>query len=566
MGLSGFMSKMMAQGGANVKAALAETTKQPQKEQTDLLMTLIERSKDTEFGKRFDFASIKTVKDFQDRVPLTDYDFYSEYIHRMADGEQNVLTSEKIVHFNKTSGTLGVPKKIPVTNDHVKIFSNYYAKYINYLASEKHGYAWTGGKGFSLGEGTYQILPSGISYGSASSLMVAKMGKLVPFLKIDMLKGCNTSPIEARQPEAGTPTRYLHARFALMETNVTYANATFVSYLLEIMRYIEDNKAKLINDIRTGTIDASIEMPEASRASLLKKLKPMPERADELQKIFDTKSDVPLMKRIWPKMQFIICVGGAGFSIYTQKLKERYCGNDMDFVFLGLSASEGMFSVPYELNNTDAVFVPDSVFMEFIPADEGADTDKCYLLHELEVGKKYEIVVTTRGGLFRYKMKDTVLITGRFNDTPTMEFVNRSGFAVSMFGEKTSDLALQSTVVNAAKEIGIDVYDYAVYPDADAVPAKYVMLLELRGYDGSQNEQIRAELQKQLGIANPSMAAKFKDGICGPLELKILQPETFLLYRDLMIMKGTAAAQLKPVHVLNTPFLKKFFYSWIEQY
>lgn len=566
MGFTSLMTKMMAKGGSKIKEQFFTITQDPQKEQSDLLMMLIDRAKDSEFGKKYDFASIKSVKDFQERIPLTDYDFYSEYVHRMAEGNKDVLTSAKIVHFNKTSGTLGVPKKIPVTNDQVKLFSDYHAKYINYLASEKLGYGWTKGKGLSLTEGTYQVLPSGITYGSASSLMAAKMGKMIPFLQIDMLKTMYTSPIEARQPESGTPTRYLHSRFALAETNVTYANATFVSYLLEIMRYIEDNKAKLVNDIRTGTIDQSIDMPENVRQSLLKKLKPMPKRADELQKIFDTPSDVPLMKRLWPKLQFIICVGGAGFSIYTQKLKDRYCGNDIDFVFLGLTASEGMFSVPYELNNTNAAFVPGSVFMEFMPVEDGETIEKCLLLHEVEIGKKYEIVVTTRGGLYRYRMKDTVLITGKFNNTPTMEFVNRSGFAVSMFGEKTSDLALQRTVINTAKELNLDVYDYAVYPDSDSVPGKYVMLLELRGYDGKKNEQIRAALQKHLGVANPSMEAKFRDGVCGQLELKLLQPETFLLYRDLMIMKGTSAAQLKPVHVLGTPFLKKFFYAWEEQY
>lgn len=562
MGLTNMMVKKMTEGGAAVKNHLFETTKHPEEEQKKLLFELIENAKDTEFGKAHDFASIKDVEDFRARVPYTGYDDYAEYIEKMANGAENVLTAKKIVHFNKTSGTLGVPKMIPVTDDHIKIFSDYHGKYLSYISTLATNHDWMKYKGFSLTEGTYKLLPSGISFGSASSLMAVKMGKMVPWLKLDFVKGMYTSPIEARKPKSGVPTRYIHSRFALADRTVSYINVTFSSYLLEIMRYIEDNYEMIADDIEKGTIDEKVLLPEDVRASLLKKIKPMPERAAEIREIFSHGNGIPVMKRLWPNLSFIMCVGGAGFSQYTQKLRDRYCGNDMDFCFLGLTASEGLFSVPYEMNNTASVFVPDSVFLEFIPVD---DESRCLMLHELEVGGKYEIVITNRCGLFRYRMKDTVKIVGKYNDTPTMEFLNRSGFAISMFGEKTSDMALQSTSENTSKELGLDTYDYAFYPDSESVPGKYVMFLELRGDSAkTDRELIRSTAEKYLGEANPSMADKFKTGVCGPLELKILQPETFLLYKDLMVMKGASAAQLKPVHVLNTPYQQKFFSKLTE--
>ena len=48
------------------------------------------------------------------------------------------------------------------------------------------------------------------------------------------------------------------------------------------------------------------------------------------------------------------------------------------------------------------------------------------------------------------------------------------------------------------------------------------------------------------------------------IELKFLQPETYLLYRDLMISKGTSSAQLKPPRVIVNDFHKRFFLALLD--
>ena len=54
---------------------------------------------------------------------------------------------------------------------------------------------------------------------------------------------------------------------------------------------------------------------------------------------------------------------------------------------------------------------------------------------------------------------------------------------------------------------------------------------------------------------------KVAKGICAPTKLNILEPETYSLYRDLMIMKGIAPAQLKPVHIIRNELQRKFFFQ-----
>lgn len=183
-----------------------------------------------------------------------------------------------------------------------EVFSNYYAKYLNYVAARVIGYDWAKGKGLTLTEGTYTITPSGVSCGSASSLTAARMGKMIPFMDIDMMGAMYTSPIEARQPKPGAPTRFMHILFALREKNITYASATFSSYLLEMMRYMEENWELLVDVIRTGEFPSDLIPDEQDRINLKKKLKPSIQRADELTAIFSKGFDEPVMKKsglIW---------------------------------------------------------------------------------------------------------------------------------------------------------------------------------------------------------------------------------------------------------------------------
>lgn len=551
--------KMMSGMGKKVKQNLDTITKDPMATQTAFIMDIIEKNKDTEFGIKHNFRDIHSIEDYQRMMPLTTYDDYVPYIEELCEGKQGVTTTNQIVHFNKTSGTMGTPKKIPLAEENIKLFSKYYGMYYTYLPTETFGTSSFKGKAITLSEGSFERLPCGITYGSASSLSSDRMQKFGPMK--NMMDILYTSPVEARQPVKGLNTRYLHAVFALAEENVTYANATFASYILEILKYIETNWEMLVSDIETGTINESADMPDEVRASVSKKLKPNKKRAALLRSVFSRGFDTPFVPKIWPGLKYIICVGGAGFLTYTERMKERYLGPDIRFMFLGLSASEGLFSIPTSLDSFDAVFVPDSAFMEFLPLDE-EDPSKCKTLGELEVGGKYEIIITNLCGLYRYRMRDAIEVTGFYNNTPTMQFLYRVDTTVSVTGEKTTETALRNTVTETCKELKLDFTDYTMYPDTDTSPARYIFLLEFaKDNPGVPLETIRDTIEKHLAVMNPSMGDKVKTGICSPTKVEILQPETCLLYRDLMIMKGASAAQLKPVHVIKNEFQRKFFFK-----
>lgn len=561
--LVGVVMKMMSKAGIKVEAELNTMTQDPMKVQKELLLKMIEDNKDTAFGRDNHFDEIHSIEDYQRIVPIQEYDSLSVYIERTLKGETNVLTKEPIVHYNKTSGTMGVPKKIPLVESQVQIFSKYYAKYLYGLMSEKVGYDWCNGKSFTLGEGKCEVLPNGITYGSASALTAARLSS--GFMK-KMMGMMYSSPYEARVPEPGTGTRYLHALYALKNRDITNASCTFSSYFLEVLTYIENNKDSLIDNIEKGELAANAEMPDQTRASLSKDFHPDPARAAELRKAFaDTDSPIPLIKRLWPRFTFLITVGGASFQTYTDKLIENYLGPDIPILYLGLSASEGMMSIPFEVNSSESVLTPETLFFEFRPVKDDS-YDHLLTMDQLEVGEKYELIITNACGFYRYSMKDAVIVTGFHGKTPTIKFLYRINNTINLVGEKTTEAALTYTVDAAAKDLGVDLYDYSVYPYNDEHPYRYIFFIEPGRHTGPIDpDKLQQALYKNLCIANPDVPVDVKDGAYTQPEVKLLQNETFQLYRDVMVMRGTSPAQLKPPHVVHNEFQKKFFFKLVDE-
>ena len=554
MSAIGFMMKMMSFIGKSAMRSLDEMANDPGKVQEELLFTLLSENSDTEFGKKYGFSGIKSIEEYQEKVPVGEYDDFAPYIEKMVKGEENILSAAKIEHFNKTSGTLGCAKYIPLSPKQISVTGKYHALYANGVISSQIGYGWNDGKGVNLMEGNAIVLESGATYGSASSVAV----KGGPFK--DMSSKIYTSPIEAKQPEKGVITRYLHARFAIAERNVTYVAATFSSIVLEMFRYIEDHYEMLVNDIENGTIDESIELPEEVRKSLLSKIQPDAKRAEELRKAFEKGFDKPWALNVWPKLKYIYTAAGANFAPYTEKIRKNVTGEDVDFFYQGVSASEGMFSAVYKINNEDSVLVPDGCFMEF---KEAENDDAPYLtMDKLEKDKCYELIITNYSGLYRYRMHDILRVTGFYKKTPLVRFETRSGYAANIRGEKTSEAAVRTMVKETEKALDIEVYDYSLYADDDAPVPSYVLLAELRRRpEGTDNEKIRKTLEEKLFEANKNIVHHFKDGYLGPLKLVLLQPQTYLLYRDVMIMKGSSASQLKPVNVIRNEFQRRFFFG-----
>ena len=553
--LSGQMNmKGYAEGGP-VYDSMVEMTKDPMRYNTELLMRMLDDNKDTEYGRKYGFADIKSVAEFQERVPLTTFDDYAGYVYRMTEGgESGLISAYSIAHYAKTSGTMGNPKRIPVSDRAMGVMNRYNMQLRTKVICDAIGFDWANPPYLNLIESQLTTLKNGATYGAISAKVIGQMGDYLPMLM--------TSPLEALVPDPKTNTRYLHARFALMNPEITSMGFSFSSILLELMQYIESEWEMLVDDIEKGTIDESVKMPADVRASVLGKIQPMPERAAQLREIFSQGFDEPIMPKIWPNLTIFSGVATGGFATYYNKLRQRYAGDGVRLFYVGLNASEGILSVPMDVDCPDSVLIPDSVFYEFIPIDS-EDPGDIVTIDGVEVGKTYEIVITNQSGFYRYRIRDAVKVTGMYNNTPMIQFQYRIDQTISVLGEKTTELVLRGVAERVERELGYSMEDFSVFGDVDSVPMRYVMLMEATLPEGLDPGAVAAELDKGLCEGNPSYGDKVAKGMLDHLRLLFLQPETYLLYRDVMISKGAASAQLKPPRILNE-IQRRFFMALLE--
>lgn len=537
---------------------LKETAKHPRETNEQLLFKLIDAGKKTPFGKAHHFDEIHTVEDFKRLVPLTTFDDYAGEIYEVMDkGNTELISSLPIIHFNETSGTMGNPKGIPYSQLALDTQTLYGDSYLFALVYGKLGAAAFAGRCINLTQVNLKTLKSGITYGAFSSKNMVQFADYLPLLM--------TSPKEAVFATADTDTRYLHMRYALAARDASYINVSFISLLLDMMRYVEDNWQMLVDDIEKGTLDPSIQLPEEARTHLEATTRPDPTRAAELRREFERGFEHPIARRIWPNLSFINGIAGAGFAPYTERLR-RYIGFDLPIYYFGYVASEGLFSAPIDLNDPRSMLLPEASYYEFIPLD-AADTTRTLGIEDLEPGCDYEVIITNLSGFFRYRIRDAIRCVGTYEKCPMMEFLSRVDQTVSIKGEKTTEAVLRKVADRVAMRCGFDLVDFSVYPNPDHTPARYEYLFELfhPDADALDLENLEKVTTEELSAGNPSAGRKMDCNVLDTVKVYILQEQTNQLWRDLRVIKGASPNQLKPVHIIDNVMKKDFFFMLVDE-
>ena len=547
-------------GVAAFEAALEET-KHPMDVQRDVLFTILNDNKDTEYGKQYGFAGIHTIEDYQKAVPVAPWSHFAPWVDRMLEGEQNILTVYPFDHFTTTSGTSGKPKHVAYTLQHENNFAKYNSACGNGLLTKAIGTDWCEGRAFSPTSGEIFTLPSGYTEGHTPAKIVERLGGKE---NADIaLRTVLTSPVEATVLEPGKDTHYIHCRFALEDRDVTGVNVMYYSWLLNMLEYIDKEYAMLIDDIEKGTISETVSLPADCRESLLKKIKPMPERAAELREIFKDGPNLQYLPLIWPKLKYIFGTKGGSFASYDRTLRDKYTGEGLTRIYYGITATEGMFSMPVEVDSADSVLCPGSLFLEFLPVDCNDDFSQIVTMDKVEVGRTYEFIITNFAGLYRYRMSDSVEIVGWYNRTPLVKFVGRVDKSVNISGEKIPESDIEQVVERTSKEVGMPIFDFCVYPDYEEKryrfliePLDYITFVP-RVFADKLQEEMEKNSEKYMVLTHGMHALR-------PLSVQRLQPATCLLHAEVLEYKGASSSTIKPVHVISTDVQKKFYTKMVE--
>ena len=536
----------------------------------ELLKKLLNDNKETEYGKKYNFASIRNISDYQQQVPLTTYDDYETYIDRMTEhGERNLLTAYPVVFYASTSGTSGSPKKIPVTDKGLSVFQNHSATIQFAVFSEFYkNTKWKdfhNGAVFLLLSLSHEPLKDGVEFGSISSAALDEE-------KLKAMSYFITTPKEVLSHTQNTDLKYLHSRYALAEREISLMAGAYIPALVDIMNYIKENQKDLVSDIRNGIIGKGIRMPDELRKTLEEDLKPDPKRADELETIFSEGFNEKIMQKIWPKLQGISAIWAGNFSMYARKL-QQFSGRSIPYYTNTYVSSEGVFGIARHPFDQCYAMIPESCFYEFIPMDGKAGSDEennpqTLLIDEVEEGKEYELVITNQSGFYRYRMGDVIRVVGFYNESPLVVFKYRKKNIVSIAGEKFTEDHLLSAIREFERRTDISIIDYCMYPDREAEPGRYVIIIE-------PNEKVPAEkleeckkvLAEELTRASTSYAHYVHGGNMGEPEIIFLQSQTFQLQREMKMYKtGLTENQLKTVRVLTTKEQIGFFDALKEEY
>ncbi|MBR1438888.1 MAG: GH3 auxin-responsive promoter family protein [Synergistaceae bacterium] len=532
---------------------------------TQLLMRILNDSKDTEYGRKYGFGEIHDADEYRRRVPLTTYADYESYIDRMVnDGEENLLTSYPIVYYAETSGTSGKPKYIPVSDRGLEVFRNYFSSIILAVISEFHKTTRLKDlpDGFKMMELTLSkhSLPCGVNAGAISAACVKDEDRpLMPFIF--------ANPAEAMFCTEGANLKYIYSFFALSERRVNLITGSYIPIILDTVHYIRDNWQSLVSDIRAGTLSNDAVMPDYLCEELSAKITPNPERADELEREFAKGFDSTILKRIWPNLSGIGAIWAGNFSSYARKL-QKFTGMSVPYYTIVYAASEGVYGTARHPFDQCYVMIPGSCFFEFIPANSiEEDCPATVLFDGVQEGKDYELVITNQSGFYRYRTGDVIRVIGFYNEAPMVVFKYRTKTVASISGEKFTEDDLASAVREFERRTGISVVDFCMYADRSTDPGRYVIIMEPdEEVPKSRMKELVDIMEQELIRTNdnyaylPHLSEDGGSTSIGKPRLIFLQPQTFQLYRDVRMYKtGITENQLKTIRFLDKSEIIKFF-------
>lgn len=524
----------------------------------NMLMGILKRGKNTEIGKKFGFADIHSVEEYQTKVPFTTYEDYIGYVERMAEkGEQNLMTSDTVSFFATTSGTTGVTKRIPVVKRSYKpVFSS--ASIVYWIIRQNmKDVGLRNGRGLITLESGCEYTPSGIRQGYISSFVMSSANSVAPSL--------TCIPKELTGYGEGVDMKYVKARYSLADKDLTYLLGIFMSTMTDMMKYIAENREMLIHDIETGTIDPSVKMPAELREKLEAGLKPDKKRADELREVLDTSKPEGIVRRIWPKLSTVVAIGLGEFETFTDRMR-IYCGPEVHFCHKLYASSEAVFAASVKQDAKEYMLIPDAGFFEFIPVDDDFDDekDRPLLAHELEVGKNYEVVVTNLAGLYRYRIKDVIKVVGYHNMLPLLRFAYRKAQMINITGIKLTAEHMVSTMRALAARVGVDVLDYSVYPDLDAEPWRLKVFIEFAD-DIPEGTDLCRIFDEELAKVNEEHGHMLIIGESSPSMVYVMNKNAYRELRAANAAKKISDTQVKTVRYINSKELLNEFYKKVKK-
>jgi hypothetical protein len=375
--------------------------------QQEMLFKLLDKAKNTAWGKKHDYASIQTIDEYQQRVPVQTYEEIKPYVNKLREGQNNVLWPSDIKWFAKSSGTTSDKSKfIPVSKEaleecHFRGGKDIMALYTHANPDSK----LFSGKGLTIG-GSHKIdnFSNKSYYGDLSAILIENLPFWADFIRTPSQEIALMDKWEEKLERITNHT---------MQENVTNI-AGVPSWVLVLIKYM---------------------LKKTGKNNLLE---------------------------IWPNLELFMH-GGVSFTPYREQFKKIIPSDKMNYLE-SYNASEGFFAIQDDLQDDSMLLMLDyGIFYEFIPMDEFDEPNpKALTIAEVETNKNYAVVISTNGGLWRYLIGDTVIFTSLYPHK--IKISGRTKHFINTFGEELIIDNAEKALKTACDKTGAQISEYTAAP------------------------------------------------------------------------------------------------------
>ena len=488
-----------------IARALNLPVRAPKYSQLKVLRKLLRKARFTEFGQEYRFDDILLSrhigKKFQQLVPTFDYNkIYKEWWHKAVEGKPDVTWPGVIKYFALSSGTSDAASKyIPITKELIRSNNITSVRHLFSLASYNNVPRSSVSKGWLMLSGSTS-LQKGPTYfaGDLSGIQT----KNIPFWFQGMYK-------------PGKKIARVKDWSKKLDEIVEHAREWDIAFLVGVPAWVQLTMEKVIE-----------------------------------------RYNVKNIHEIWPNLAFYVH-GGVSLDPYKKGF-ERLLGKPITYIETYL-ASEGF--IAYQ-SRQDApgmkLVLNNNIFFEFVPFDddnfdsagEMVEDPKALMIHEVEEGKDYALLISTNAGTWRYLLGDTI----RFIDLEKSEIIitGRTKHFLSLVGEHLSVENMSTALQMVSEELNISIPEFTVA----GIP--YDSLFAHHWYiatdDKVNAEEFKIRLDNKLKEINDDYAVERKHAL-KEVFVDILSEKTFM---DFMASKGKIGGQHKFPRVLKGKTLEEW--------
>ncbi|MFX0099876.1 MAG: GH3 auxin-responsive promoter family protein [Candidatus Hodarchaeota archaeon] len=490
-------------GVKHVNRLLTLSLKKPLETQQKLLSKILKVNKNTRFGKTHNFERIKSIRQYQSEVSPHSYEYFQPYIDDMTRGETSILIPGNPVYWGVTAGSTGEPKIVPITRNSIRNAMLGSLKiYLSYIAENPR---------------VNSKLLDGV----------------VCFFNADpSLKYINGIPV-------GFGTGVLSKSTANQFWSPLIKN---LSYSMAHLYQIKDTK-KRVERLAFETTQKDIRVFGGVTSVIIMFI-------EDILKYAQRKNpNIKYLKEVFPNIQLSVC-GGESARFYEPRFN-MIVGKKIDFREV-YGATEEIIAVQLQ---EEPGFTPllDVNFLEFIPVN----SDECLLIHEVERGVDYRIIITNYNGFYCYKIGDVIRFTQM--DPPLLVFSHREG-SINIGSANTTVKQINSSFADTNKEHDCALFEYCVVGKYDPLPHFVIVVEFLTGKEPQNEVEYLKSFTKYLEKYNPTYSEIMQKtrSMAKPV-LWIVEKGTFKKIEEKKLAEGARLGQQKVKHLsLDLTILKQF--------